>query len=85
VSQSNPFGALGTRGQEDLGRGGVGVLIEKVMFDLPCVVDAEFVCEFDLIECFLKEVLFGVVVPGSRQLVFVEDAEFHPRALFLSE
>jgi hypothetical protein len=29
--------------------------------------------------------LLGVVVPGPRQLVFVEDAEFHPMALFLSE
>jgi hypothetical protein len=36
----------------------VGVFIEEVVFDLPRIVDAEAVGEFDLIERFLKEVLF---------------------------
>jgi hypothetical protein len=48
-----------------------------VMFDLPRMVEADLVREHDLIERFLEKSKFIVFVPGTRELMFVEDAEFH--------
>jgi hypothetical protein len=43
----------------------VAVLLEEVVLDFPDVVEAEFVGEFDLLECVLQ------------QLVLLEDSELH--------
>ena len=53
------------------------IFLEEVVLDLPDVVDAEPVGEFDLVERVLVEAALGVLVPGLRQLVLVEQAEFH--------
>ncbi len=53
------------------------VLFQEVVLDLPDVVDAEFVAEFDLCERFLVQPAFRILAPGLWQLVFVKHAEFH--------
>ena len=53
VAQPDALRALRTGGEEDLGSGGVRVLFQEVMLDLPDIVDAEFVAEFDLCERLL--------------------------------
>src|ERR1700730_7650247 len=81
MAEADVFGALRARGEKYFGGGGVRILLEKVMLDFPGVVDAELIGEFDLIERFLKQPEFGAVVPRPRQLVLVENAEFHGRSL----
>ena len=58
-------------------RGGVGVLLEEVMLDLPGVVDAEPVAQLDLVEGVLEQLGLAALVPGPRELVLIEDAEAH--------
>ena len=77
VPQPDVLRALRTRGQEDLGRRGVRVLLEEVVLHLPRVVDAELVGELDLVERILEQLQLVAVVPGARQLVRVEDSELH--------
>jgi hypothetical protein len=47
------------------------------VFDFPGVVDAELICEFDLVERFLEQPVFVALVLRPRQLMLVENAEFH--------
>jgi len=51
------------------------------VLDLPDVVDAGPVREFDLVEGVLIEAALGIIVPGAAgrpwQLMLVEQAEFH--------
>ena len=77
VPQPDALRALAAGGEEDLGRGGVRVLLEEVVLDLPRVVDAEAVGQLDLVERLLEEPVLVAVVPGARDLVLVEDAELH--------
>src|SRR5215813_12747889 len=58
-------------------RGGVGVLLEEVMLDLPRVVDAEPVAQLGLVEGVLEQLELATLVPGPRELVLIEDAEAH--------
>src|SRR5271155_5618016 len=53
------------------------ILFEKVVFDLPGVVVAEPVGQFDLIERILVEPQFAARLPWPRQLELVENAELH--------
>ena len=64
VAEADVLRALAAGGEEHLGRGGVAVLLEEVVLDLPHVLDAELVGELDLLERVLDEALLGVVVPG---------------------
>jgi hypothetical protein len=52
-----------------------------MVLNLPSVVDAELVGELDLVERFLEQPEFVAVIPRPRQLMFVENAEFHGRIL----
>jgi hypothetical protein len=56
------------------------IFLEKMVLDFPGVVDAEFVCELDLIKRFLEQPVLGAIVPRPRQLMLVENAEFHGRS-----
>ena len=60
------LGALAGRGQEHLGRRGVGVLLEEVVLDLPDVVEAQAVGQLDLLEGFLEEAVLVVPAPTGR-------------------
>ena len=46
------------------------------MLDLPQVVDAKPVGEFDLIERVAEQLFFRTFSPRARQLVLVEQSEF---------
>jgi hypothetical protein len=77
VAQADVPGARGAGGEEDLGRGGVAVLLEEVVLDLPHHVEAQPVGQLDLLQGVLDQVVLGRVVPRPWQLVLVEDAELH--------
>ena len=47
------------------------------MLHFPGVIDAELVGQFDLVERVLEQLELVAVLPRTRQLVLVEDAEFH--------
>src|SRR3982074_277 len=66
-----------------LGRRGMRIFLEKMVLDFPGVVDAELVGELDLIERLLKQPVLVTLVPRPRQLVLVENAEFHGRSTLL--
>src|SRR5258708_8216348 len=59
------------------------VFLEEMVLDLPDVIEAEPVGELDLIERVLIKPALGIVIPRTagelRQLVFVEQTEFHWR------
>src|SRR6185437_10149693 len=77
VAEPDLLGALRARGEEHFGRGGMGIFLEEVMLDLPRIVDADAVGEFDLLQCLAIDAMLGIRVPGTRQLMFVENAELH--------
>ena len=47
------------------------------MFQHPGGTNVKAVRKFDLIERVLEQLLFGTVLPGPRQLQFVEDSELY--------
>jgi hypothetical protein len=55
----------------------VRILLEKVMLDLPDVVDAEPIGELNLVERLLVETQLGLLTSRLRQLMLVEQSEFH--------
>src|SRR6186713_2052794 len=77
VPEAQPLGALRERGEEDLGRARVAVLLEEVVLDLPHVVEAERVGERALLERIAEQLVLGVVSPWPGQLMLVEEAELH--------
>ena len=70
-------GAGGRCGEEHLGRRAVRVLVEEVVFDRPCVVEAEPVGQYHLFGRLMQQVVLVVVGPRLGELVLVEDAELH--------
>ena len=80
VPQADVARALACRRQEDLGGGGVGVLLQEVVLHFPCVVEPQAVRQFDLRQRLLQQPVLAVRLPVPRQLMLVEDAEFHARA-----
>ena len=77
VAQADLLGPLAGGGQENLRRGGMGVLLEEVVLDLPGVVVAEPVSQFDLVQGVLEELVFAALVPRPGELVLIEDPELH--------
>jgi len=53
------------------------ILFQKMVLDLPCVVDSYSVGEFDLIQRFAIDSVLRISIPGARNLVFVKDSELH--------
>src|SRR4051794_39515993 len=53
------------------------ILFEEMVLDLPGVVIAEPVGQFDLIERVLIQLQLAAGLPWARQLQLVENAEFH--------
>ena len=77
MAKPDPFRALRAGGQENLRRRGVRIFFKEVMLDFPCVIDTKSVGQLDLVEGFLEQPVFGALGPWPRQLVLVENAEFH--------
>src|SRR5437764_9489397 len=81
VAEPDAVGSLRHGGQEDLGSGAVRVLLEKVVLDLPHVVEPQPVGQLHLRERVVHEVGFAALRPGARQLVLIEDAEPHAASI----
>ena len=81
VADAHLLGALADRSQEDLGRAGVRVFLQKVMLDLPEILDAQPVGQLGLLQGFAEDPLFRSLAPRFRSLQFVENPEFHTRLL----
>src|SRR5690606_18005060 len=77
VAEADARGALAGGREEDLGRGGVRVLLQEVVLDLPDVVEAKPVRELDLFERVLEQPVLVVLAPRAWELVLVEDPELH--------
>ena len=58
----------------------VGVLLQEVVLDLPDHVEAETVGQLHLLQGVVDEPELAALVPGARELVFVEEAELHEAA-----
>jgi hypothetical protein len=77
MAETYAFCALRARCQKHLRRGGMGILLQEMVLDLPGVVDADPVGEFDLFERLALNSVLGTSVPGPWYLVFIKDTEFH--------
>jgi len=77
MTETDTLGALRAGGEKHLGGRGVRILLEEVVLDLPDVVDAEAIGELDLVERLLIKPQLALLAPGLRQLVLVEQSEFH--------
>ena len=52
------------------------IFLEKVVLYLPGIVNAQAIRQLDLIQRVLEEAELGAGLPGTRQLVLIEDPEF---------
>jgi hypothetical protein len=77
VAEPDALGPLRGGGEEHLGGGRVGVLLEEVMLHLPGMIDAQPVRQLHLVEGVLEQPQLGALGPGARKLVLVEDPELH--------
>jgi hypothetical protein len=64
VAEADAPGRARARGEEDLRRGGVRVLLEEVVLDLPDVVDAQPIGQLHLLDRLLEQFLLGGLDPG---------------------
>src|SRR5262249_9744630 len=64
-------------GEEDLRCRRVGVLVDEVVLHFPHGVEPEAVGQLNLLECLPDDTGLLAVVPWTRALVLVEDAESH--------
>jgi hypothetical protein len=77
VTEPHLLRPLRHRGQEDLGRTRVAVLLEEVVLDLPTCLDAELVGQLALLQRVLEQRVLGVFIPRAGQLMLVEQPELH--------
>src|SRR5579883_1716506 len=77
VAEPDALGALAGGAEEYFRRGRVRVFLEKVMLDFPRIVVAELVGQLDLRQRILQELVLALRSPRPRQLMLVENAEFH--------
>src|SRR5687768_15303173 len=77
VSEPDSLRALAGGGEEDLRGRGVRILLQEVMLDLPDAVEAGTLRHHYLLQRVLQQAPLGVLAPGPRKLVLVEEAEPH--------
>src|SRR3954467_11494414 len=80
VTQANVLCPLAGRAEKYLGGRRMRVFLKEMVLDLPGVVVAEPVGQFDLIECVLIKPMLAARFPWARQLQLVKYAEFHARS-----
>ena len=81
MSEADAPRTLGRGGKEHLRGRRMRVFLEKVVLHLPGIVNAQAVRQLDLIQRVLEEAELGAGLPGTRQLVLIEDPEFHGRSV----
>jgi hypothetical protein len=79
VADADALGALADRREEDLGRGGVAVFGEEVVFHCPDAVKADLVSERDLFERLVIDARLPAIGPRLRELQLVEQPKLHDR------
>ena len=77
VAEPDVLRLRGGGAEEYLGCGGVRIFVQKVVFDFPCVVEAQSIRQRDLLERILEQTVFVALVPGAGKLQLVENAESH--------
>ena len=77
VGEADLFGALARGTEKHLGGGRMRILFEKVVLDLPGIVVAEPVGQFELVERVVIEPQLAARLPRARQLQLIKDAELH--------
>ena len=77
VREADALCALRGGGEEHFRGRRVRILFEEMVLDLPGIVVAEPVSQFDLVERILIEAQLAARLPGPWQLQLVEDPEFH--------
>ena len=77
VTEPDALRALRCRGEEELRCARMRVLLEEVMLDEPCAVDADPVGELDLFERLGEDARFVAVFPRARHLMLEEQPESH--------
>ena len=73
MAEADATCALTGGAEEYLRRRGVRVFLEEMVLNLPSIVIAEPVCEFELGKCISVEVALAGGTPGLGQLQFVEN------------
>src|SRR6516165_6895724 len=79
MSEADAPRTLGRGGEEHLRGRRMRVFLKEVVLHLPGIVNAQAVRQLDLIQRVLEEAELGAGLPGTRQLVLIEDPEFHGR------
>src|SRR5258708_21645773 len=77
VTEPNLLRPLTRRGQEDLRRRRMRILLEEVMLDFPHMIDAELVRELNLIERVLEQLQLRALFPMPRQLMLIKSSQLH--------
>src|SRR5215831_14522861 len=80
MSEADAPRTLGRGGKEHLRGRRMRVFLKKVVLHLPGIVNPQAVCQLDLIQRVLEEAELGTWLPGTRQLMLIEDPEFHGRS-----
>jgi hypothetical protein len=77
VTDPDSFRHHGARGEEQLGRRTVRVLLEEVVLDRPHLIEAELVGQTHLLERVVVDGALRLPRPGTRNRQLVEQAELH--------
>ena len=77
VADADVLGLHRAGGQEELGGRAVRILLEEVVLNGPHGVEAHLVGDAHLLQAAVVDGVLGVVLPGSGDRDFVEDAETH--------
>ena len=77
VADADALGLHRDRGEHQLGRGAVRVLLQEVVLDGPHPVEAELVGESGLREGVIEDTLLDAVGEGPRHRHLEEDPELH--------
>src|SRR6516164_2097663 len=80
MSEADAPRTLGRGSKEHLRGRRMRVFLEKVVLHLPGIVNAQAVRQLDLIQRVLEEAELGARLPGTWQLMLIEDPEFHVRS-----
>jgi len=77
VTEANVLRHGSCRREENLRRRGMRIFVEEVMLHFPGMVVAQTVGQHDLLQRLMEQTMLVALVPGFRQLQFVEHSEFH--------
>ena len=77
MSQADTLRALAGCTKEDFWGGGMGIFLKEMMFDFPGVVIAKAICQLELTERIVVQLLLGMRLPGTGNLQLIKNAEFH--------